>query len=228
MASRKLWLIGLVIFAVTTGCQPPKKKSTAIGRGRGRFSSGNLSAPGTTTSMGTDAGKLWGEVTSSNGDQAFDQELYYFTMPSLMNLGPDDQLGYVSAQSNQNTGVRFYGNAVTSGGSSAQRPFNRATMKIHIEVYDDRTGQQRADGSVRPPVVVEISPANTDTFVDAGGSLNNNQATLYWRDTYGSVYMQGQINGQYFQGSMSYSDSSGQQRTLGDFVVPTCGFFDCQ
>ncbi len=230
MASRKLWMVLILITAVTVACQPPRKKGTPINRGRGRISSGNLSAPGATGNAGTvDSGKLWGEVTSNSGDTAFRQELYYLTLPSLKDLGAEDQLGYVSSQSNQSTGVRFFGNAVTTGGSGTTRQFAPDSMKIHVEVYDDLTGQQRSDGSTRAPVVIEISSAHTDTFVSASGTLIGAQVNLYWEDTYGSIQMQGTINGSTFSGTMKYSDNSSgvSGHVLGNFSVPTCGFFQC-
>jgi hypothetical protein len=224
----------MAIVTLLTACQPPRRQRSPISGRTRATTSGNYSALNSSGSNGTQWNKTWGEITSNAGDQAFDSELYYFTQPSLQGLPSEDQLGFVSSRSGQTTGVRFYGNAVTTGAGGYTRSFDRNSMLIHIEVYDDRTGQQRSDGSARPPVVVEISP-EVEGFVDAGGTITGAQASLFFQDQYGSVRMQGTINGQVYSGTIGYCNGSAQicsnpnnVRTLGNFAVNACTFFQCQ
>ncbi len=224
-----------LITVVLAGCVPPKNQRSAIRVGRGRADvSGNFNASTSYGTNGTDWNKTWGEVTASSNGNTFAQELLNFTSPSLNNLPQDDQLGFVSGQSGQNTGVRFYGNAVTTGGTGgASRSFDQNSMTIHVEIYDDRAGQPRADGTTRPPVVIEISPDVTG-FVGAGGTLSGSQVNLYFQDQYGSIRMSGTINGQNFNGNFGYCtgdtsfcSNTNNTRMLGAFTVDACGFFQC-
>lgn len=233
MASRKIQISLLLLLAFTLGCQPARDDKSKIARGRlarGTVGS-NMSAPrsGTTGAGVNDPGynKLWGEVTSQAGDQAFDQELYLMDYAALSTLSPDDQLGYVSSQSGQTTGVRFWGNAQTANGSGVGA-FDRNSMILRLEIYDSHTGEVRSDGSVRSNIPIQIS-ADQPTFVDAGGTVQNGQVYMYFTDLYGSIYISGTMNGQTFSGVIGYASSGtgNQSRQLGQFSVATCGFFQC-
>jgi hypothetical protein len=220
------------------GCQPPpnRNSNSRIGRlARGNVGTSATGGPAPFNNPNAaQAGTQWGEITSSS-DQTFQQELYFFTMPMLASAGPEDQLGYVSSQHGQQTGVAFWGEASVFGSgtpgyasqmSSGQLDGSHA--RIHIEIYDDKTGQQRSDGSVRPQIVVHIG-YDQSGFVSAQGTVQNGQVNMVFTDSMGSVIMQGMLQGQYFTGTMAYTNSQtgGQQRTLGQFTVPACGFFVC-
>lgn len=236
MSSAKLFFAMLLgVALVTAGCQPKTSRAdrNRIGRtARGPVGTG---ANGQPTALQPSSGATqWGEILGQN-DQTFQNELYYFTAPMLANAGVEEQLGYVAAQRGQQTGVVFWGEAAMLGttqsayaGSMSYGQLDGRSARIHIEIYDDRAGQTRADGTVRPQTIVHIGP-DQDGFVSANGQVNGQQVQLTFTDQTGSVVMQGQITGQYFSGTIGYSNSytGGQTRQLGQFNVPACGFFKC-
>lgn len=236
MISRKLMFVMLLGFAVAAvGCQPkPNRDRSRIGRTArgpiGQTPNGNPAAFQPSTQ-----GTSWGEVTGIAGDRAFQDELFYFTAPMLNGAPQEDQLGYVASTSGQATGVVFWGEASVHGGANPMYGGNLTSgqldgqrARLHIEIYDDKTGLQRSDGSVRPQIVVHIG-ADQQGFVSAQGSIQGNQVNLIFTDQMGSVILQGSLMGQYFTGTMLYTNSQtgGQARQLGRFQVPACGFFIC-
>jgi hypothetical protein len=219
MAANKLAItVTLTTLALSLmGCQPAKSDKLSLGSGR--------LARTTSATAATPNGKAWGSITSQAGDQGFWQELYYLTYPALSGQSAEEQLGYVSAQDGQATGVRFWGNAnVTADGAS----LDSSSLSIRLEIYDDRTGTARADGTTRPDIPIQISP-DQPTYISSGGTISGGQAQIYFQDQFGTIIMQGQISGQQFSGSIFYSDDAtgGQTRQLGVFSVATCGFFVC-
>lgn len=219
----------MMVMIVTTGCPPKRQgKKERIGRTRDG-STGNFNAYDSSGSKGVSSDKVWGVIASNAGDSAFNQALYYFTLPSVRDLPAGEGLGYVSSQINDRTGVRFWGNAVTTGGTgSAVRTFDPNSMMIHVEIYDDRTGMATENGGQRAPIIVEISP-DTKGFIAAGGQISGSNVTLQFTDNIGTIYLDGDIQGQYFSGTISFSDGStgNQPQQLGQFEVQTCGFFHC-
>src|SRR6185312_7017767 len=137
---------------------------------------------------GAPSGKAWGSVTSQSGDQAFWQELYLLTYPALNNQSADEQLGYVSSQDGQATGVRFWGNAMVSQDGTS---IDSNSLMIRLEIYDDRTGTVRSDGTTRPDVPIQISP-DQPTYVSSGGTLGaGGQTQIYFQDQFGTIILQG-------------------------------------
>ncbi|NJL25987.1 MAG: hypothetical protein HC902_13020 [Calothrix sp. SM1_5_4] len=209
------------------GCQPNNnRKNRKIGRtARGQVAYVNgIPSPLSSNRAGT----KWGEVTGLSGDQAFRDELYYFTAPMMQGASAEDQLGYVSSQSAQRTGVAFWGEASIRG-SGGMGQLEGSTARLHIEIYDDKYGQKRPDGSTIEQVSIHIG-YDQEGFVGAQGTVQNGQANLTFTDSYGSIVLQGQVVGQTFAGTMYYSNdtTSGQMRALGRFSVEACGFFICQ
>lgn len=187
---------------------------------RSRIGRNKRGVPANANTSGT-VGTQWGSITGS-GDSAFQQELYVFTAPMLTNVGPDDQLGYVSSQASGGTGVMFWGAARMLGAGTGNGQLDPNSARIHIEIYDDRAA------SGRSPVVVHIGP-DQEGFLSAQGSMQNGQISLVFTDTSGSVIVQGALQGQYFAGQIGYTNTltGGQARVLGQFQVPACGFFAC-
>lgn len=236
MKSQLKLMIGLVLAMafVTAGCQQKSnKRESRIGRlARGQAGPmiNGMPSPLQPGSPNTQ----WGEIISNN-QAAFDQELSLFTSPMLGSLSQDEQLGRVSAQSGQRTGVVFWGEAPMRGmgmsgytGGMNNGTLDGSRARLHIEIYDDKTGAARADGSIRSQIIVHIG-YDQDGFVGAQGSVQGNQVNLMFRDETGTVTMRGSLNSQYFAGQIYYStaETFGQERQLGNFQVPACGFFVC-
>ena len=215
MYSRALWLGMALALVSSLGCQPPKNQANI---NSSRTARGGLTGRGAVLGYG----KSWGEITSDAGDQVFWQELNNLTSPALSGLSSDDQLGYVSSQSGQNTGVRFWGNARVFQNSQ----IDPSSLMIRLEIYDDRAGQIRSDGTSRPNIPIQIS-SDQPTYVTAGGSMQGGQVYLWFQDVYGTIMLSGYISGQTFSGQIGYQDSAtgNQPRTLGNFTVPASGFF---
>lgn len=218
----KAWIASLLIigFVGTVGCQPPPKNpdTRKIGRlGRGAINWVN----GQPQSMQAGTGVQWGQITSQNGDQAFQQALSFLTAPTLQGQ-PDLQLGYVSSQPNQQTGVYFWGQVFSAGGM-----IDSSRSRIHIEIWDSKAGQMGPDGNVIPPVVIHIGSDQTG-FVSVQGSVQGGAVQLVFTDETGSIYLNGNTMGQYLSGTIQFSNANGSGPIdLGQFNVPACGFLSC-
>jgi hypothetical protein len=242
MSPRKLftYFILTTLLAAAVACQQKNPKRTSIRSGRN--SRGDVNSPlepsGPKTTSGVNAcgsysvpGKVWGDVTSTAGDQAFMQEINYMMSGVFSQLPQEDQLGYVSSQANQSTGVRFWGN-VQSANASGQGAIDVKTAEIRIEIFDDRACQTRSDGTQRPMIPIHIS-ANQPGVKKIEGYItgtpnNGGSANLYFEDAYGAIILQGTFSGQYYTGTMSYTLAGySGSRTLGRFTVKTCNFFVC-
>lgn len=228
MTARQISILAFVAFvAILTGCQPPPSRKNELRIGRNaRGPTGPInSATGTATRYNSgNTSTTWGQLTSTMGDQGFDDQLYYFTLPMLNGLDASQQLGYVSASAGQSTFVSFWGEAsIYSNGSSGSGTLDGAHARIHIEIWDNKAVASGAN-----PVVVHIG-YDFPGFVSATGSVNGSQATLTFTDGYGSVALQGTLSNQMFSGTMYFSNSatSSQFYPLGNFQVSACGFFVC-
>lgn len=231
----KLFAGMTLLLAFLMGCQPAPKRDNH--RAIGRTAQGPInSANGQFSSFQSgQAQTSWGQITSQQGDQAFGNQLYYMTLPMLQEAGADQQLGYVSASANQNTNVVFWGEAYikSSGNSGVQNvsttngsgTIDSDKARIHIEIWDDK-----AVAGPSSPVVLHIG-YDFEGYGGATGGVQGNQANIVFTSLkYGSVSLQGTISGQYFSGQVLYSNASTGNKfyPLGDFKVPTCGFFACQ
>jgi hypothetical protein len=213
MVTRRLFIPLALSALLLAGCQQPKSSTTSsIGIGRlGAYGFNNGLRP-----LGQN--KLWGVITNQYGDQAFWQELYYFTYPQLSG-SPDGGVGFVSSSQGQSTGVFFTGNARAVGGSVCNTSYysysNLDSLSLEIDIYDDKVAQF---GPIAHP------------YTSGSGSIQAGYVTLNFQDSTSLVTMNGQIQGQMFYGQISYANqTTGQQaRYLGDFQVPTNGFFQCQ
>ncbi len=242
MSPRKLILLVTLLATVLVACQQKNPKRASLRTGRNLR--GDVNSPlepnrptGAPTSQAgacgsySVPGKQWGEVTNQSGDTVFMQEINFLMSPVLQQLPAEDQLGYVSSQSNQNTGVRFWGNAQSSN-SSGQGAIDPRSAEIRIEIFDDRACQTRSDGTQRPMIPIHISASQPDVrriegYIN-GNPNNGGSANLYFEDKYGAIILQGTFSGQYYTGTMSYTLTGySGSRTLGRFTVPICGFFRC-
>jgi hypothetical protein len=222
-----------MVVAATLGCQPKKeKKREPVGRGlRGAPAVDSMGRPipvqpnnGVNNRWGAQQTE-WGAITSTNGDQAFQQQVAGFVAPSINSIANpsiEETLGYVSGQSNQDTGIVFWG-IVQRGANGAIDP---SVSKIHIEVFDSNYGRAKADGSYVPQIIVHIGADQTG-FVSAQGWFNQSQAQLMFTDQHGSVSLRGQIQGGMFVGQVFYTNAftGGGEQLLGQFRVSAAGFF---
>lgn len=227
-------LIGVMLpLVISCGPQRPRKESL-----RGRTARGPVSY----TANGQPApynpnNALWGEIHSGNnfqyasmsGDQQFQEELRALLAPSLggssgyQNASYGDYLGYVSGQSNQSTGVFFWGYAAVNNNGQLEGK----SAQLHIEIYDDKVGQIGSNG--KPITQIVVDPRRSGCYSGAQGYVQGYNARLTFNDCYGSIVLDGGFQDQYFSGTVHYKNNQtgGQWRQLGQFIVPTCGFFRC-
>lgn len=223
-----------LMFAIVlvAGCQQKKNKKQSLREGRGQRGSTEMNTgPGSKQQSSMQCGsyyvqgKAWGEVTGHQGEQYFYQQVRTLTNPVLMSLPPEDQLGMVSGQSGQPTGVRFWGHAqILNGGGQGQIDPNSA--EIRVEIFDDRACQVKPDGSVRPVIPIHIGASQPD-FVSTSGYVQGANARITFQDIYGAIILDGQISSGVYSGYMSYTtyETGAQPRILGHFRVPVNGFF---
>lgn len=218
MKSRTLLVLLILALVAAVGCQPKNSKKARISRApRGDGPTAN--APGTAGAKTT-----WGEVTRGGFSQtSFWNQLYYFTYPQLSSAPEEDQLGYVSGESNQTaTGVRFWGHAKVAGNQ-----IDAETAELDIYIYDDRVGKPTSDGGTRPAIRIHMG-SHIQGFVGFTGTYGTT-TTLTFTDQLGSVRLSGQINGDYFEGDMSFTNlltGSSNFIPLGRFKVKKSGFFE--
>lgn len=106
------------------------------------------------------------------------------------------------------------------------------SSKIMIEINDNLVGTTE-DGQTLESIKVVLPLDSSQQSV-----VQNGQATLNFRDQYGSVTLQGSWDNQWFSGTASFRNFTVYQGapqgftpregTMGFFYVQTCGFFICQ
>ncbi len=79
---------------------------------------------------------------------------------------------------------------------------------------------------------IGFSSATNPSSNISGQIYNGGQARLVMADQYGAIVLQGQFNTSEYSGQVSYCNGQGcatgaSLRSLGQFRVPTCGFFHC-
>lgn len=212
----------MTLASLLAGCQVRKRKDAIRpGRTAGGPISKNHNQYGCLNPYIVN-GASWGEITQGFSSN-FQSAVYLLTLPHLDGLPVNEQLGNVSGVSGQSTGVRFWGQV---GFNGAQVQTNSS---LHIEVYDDRYCTPGPNGKSINQVVLHIGPA-MQGFQYAAGTVNNNMASLTFVSVYYSVTLYGYIQNQWFTGDIYFKNSytQGEDVYLGQFQVPTCGFFKCQ
>ena len=212
---------------IVAGCQQKNDKKQPLRTGRGLRGSTLVNATNAASAASQcgayiPAGKVYGEVTSIQGDQMFQQEVRLLTDPTLASLPADDQLGYVSGASGQYTGVRFWGSVgVLPGGQ-----INTANSEIRVEIYDDRACQPKADGTLRSVIPVHIGAGQPGSIATTG-MVQGGMARIIFADNIGQIVLEGQVSNGYFTGNMYYTTpaTGGQFRTLGRFSIMSQNFF---
>lgn len=208
---RRLVVLAVLSVLALTGCPPKKNAKEKLRTGRTAYSpTGGKQANGATASYTSPNPQTqWGQI------QADQMSVYYLTAFALANANQEDQLGQVS-------GVYFWGNvAMLANGQIDQQ-----RSRIHLEIFDNKTGGTRSDGSMIEQMFIHIGPEQ-EGFV---GIQRDNQGNIVFSSTYLSLMLAGQNYGGTYQGQVYfYNAYSGEQwNQLGTFSVQSNGFFTGQ
>jgi hypothetical protein len=188
MKSFKLFLQILMIAAVAasiTACSKKSSKSEVRARSATRTfgPNGNGSAPG---SQPTNPSSQWGEVINFNRN-------------ALAAFLRSENFGDVSAQSNGQTGIRFYGQIN-----------NQGVGQVNMFVFDSYALQGQG-------------PIELPTF-NCNGSAQGNQLTIQCSDGSGDMALVGyESQSGEFSGQVYYDGNN----VLGQFRISACGFLGC-
>jgi hypothetical protein len=100
-----------------------------------------------------------------------------------------------------------------------------STSEMAVYVIDDAAKREK-----QPVIIIGFMPGRNDSSV-SGEVLRGRYATIKFNDKYGGIILDGMFDRQNYQGTVSYTLNDGvdaQKRfPLGNFRVPTCGFFHC-
>jgi hypothetical protein len=209
-------LFGLA-FAVLTSCTPKKSDSTPANVARGARDG------------------VFNEQGAGGGDQSFLPRGGYQPKVGVISQNSNDLniavQGLVSATMDPanlgfvdpNDGVRFQG---LVDFNPANGSINFSNTKLLIEVWDEY-----AKDNSQNPYPVSFSSAQE------GYIRSNGEVSLLFKDSYGSISIQGVIgqnggqslfNAQVFYQNAKTVDGNGLgSGTLGTFTIPTCSFFAC-
>lgn len=244
-------LIFLSLALSLSGCGK-KKNSESIRSGRcarggcatdTNNGGGDTQNPGTnqnpaeTISGGTQS-TLWGQIHKGSYSQTqFYDGVKGFVSANINSYGEPSELGHVSGDIDQNTGVWFWGDVRTQSGyfnpnGSQSAQLDLTTAELRIVVWDSYAGQTDSAGQVITEYPVHIRGATR-------GWVSGNQVTVRFEDSYGWVELVGEYDANYYSGYVQYSNNtfwdggtrdgvSGARGVMGYFYVPTCGFFRCQ
>lgn len=175
-------------------------------------------------------GKVWGAMTKGNiSEYDFQRSVKAFVSSTI---DPQSFGDVSSSNTYSTTGIRFWGNIATV--TPVSRAGNNVTQitsysAFKISIWDQFAGKQDEFGQVVPEYGVFFQG-------NIWGNVYGNYAQIHMEDAYGSITITGQINGDTFNGSLSfennqYWDGAGPG-AAGDYVwafaIPTCSFFNCQ
>jgi hypothetical protein len=235
-----LGLIILVMSIMLTACGKKEKKEPISLRGaRGPVSdAGAVPTSGTGSTPGTyqpASGKTWGEITRGTfyTQNQFNDLVRYFTSATLNLYADPPEIGFVSGDSNQSTGIRFWGQVATTTAfnptASVSAQVSGASSELRIVIWDAYAGQTNAAGQTIPEYPVHIKG-------NATGTISGNHAIITFNQPgYGTITLDGTFDQNNFQGWARFANEifwdgqkPGAANYLGQFRVSTCGFFNCQ
>lgn len=142
-----------------------------------------------------------------------------------------DELGDVSGDIDQDTGVWIRGKAVLRNGSLNPNGSNNSQIEpgqtaLRMVIWDTYAGQTDAQGNTIPEYGVSFDSAES-------GYVNGNTAVIRFRDGKGWVELNGVFDSQWFYGEVKFDNAVGaynispKEGRIGYFFLPTCGFFRC-
>lgn len=233
----------LAVMMGLTACGKPKK-SERINSGRcsrgGCANGNNDGGKADTESTEPSSGEtLWGQIHKGNATQEqFYDGVEGLVSASINSFDDPSELGYVSGDMNDSTGIWFWGDVNTKGGAkfNANSPqniqLNLADAELRIVVWDEYAGKADKNGNVIPEYPIHIRGATR-------GSVNGNTVVIRFEDDYGYVELVGTYDKDTFSGTVDFKNTTfwdgelhggykGAAGRVGYFTVPTCGFFHCQ
>ncbi len=181
------------------------------------------------------AGQPFGAFVSGDGldDYTFDRYIHNFVSATMSS----DQLGTVSGQMNQTTGVRFWARVAPTAGAFNPNGMNSqiaaAGSELRIVIWDAYAGQYDINNELIPEYPVHVKGT-------AVGQINGTSFDVYFSQTYknfnnvdetGWFRFHGTFTPQWVQGRVEYvngySASNSQLLDMANIVIPTCSFFKC-
>lgn len=230
----KVMFITLLAIPLVACPQKEKKRgSIAARQARGQAelgrTPGNPGVPGVNTNdpnraYSPQGGRLWGAVY--HGNQLDNQTFNYWTHEFVAATMPREELGTVSGELNQSTGIRFWGYAEPNGAFNPSNTNQRLSIspsnaELRVVIWDSYAGQVDSTGELITEYPVHIRG-------QASGEIVGNKAWVRYQDSYGWVELNGSFDTQYFSGWMMFDNANGGSAgPLGFFFVPTCSFFRC-
>ena len=214
MKNIKSFILIAISAALLFGCAESSDQTSTVRKGnRGtRNDGGATSNPNSSTSW---SGVVYGSPQNSFQDATED------FVSSFMN---PNELGEVSGQFNQATGVRITAKLSSSG-------FNRTNFNglqvsggnLDILIFDSFAQSGQAD-----PIVVSTLSFNKVVAL-SGGALD-----FQFTDSYSTVTMWGNIQGEYFVGAIRFSNkthfnggSPASWSTWAGVQIPKCDLLNC-
>lgn len=181
----------------------------------------NTFNPGNTQ---TGQNRLWGAIFAGSllSMEDFDYNLHDF----VANIMSPTDLGYVSGNYTDSTGVRFWGYVEPSSGvlnpnGMSNVTINSTRAELRIVIWDSYAGQVDSSGELITEVPVHIRGG-------ASGSITGNYATIRFTDKLGFIELSGYFDTNYFHGTVWFDNTNGYANYMGEFAVATCAFFRCQ
>ncbi len=175
-------------------------------------------------------------IVIGSPQEAFTQAVRALVSSTL----PPDQLGFVSGQANQDTGIVFAGFIELEGGplsqaSGQQRAVVTGQSNLKISIWDSFAGQtyqdERGQTQYIPEYAIGFSSAQS-------GSVSGRNARITFADQYGSITLVGQFDGDdlcqsVFWGDLEFHNSthveglSPFRGVVGDFYIYAADLFRC-
>lgn len=230
-------LLTLMIFLM--GCAPSyNQKKARISRG-GTAQHNLVQTPPSQSPVNKDntgeAG-TWGEVVrATNWTQPqFENQVRVFLSNLKEADGSPIALGFISGDSGQSTGIRFWGSVGFAGGTfspngtGAPLQVTSQGSALRMSIIDSYVGQVNAEGETITEIPIYIAPG-VEGFVSVTGWVQGRQAEITYTDGFGKIILKGQFDNNWFQGAVMFQNNSpAVSGYLGLFTVRTCGFFKCQ
>ena len=193
------------------------------------------STPSDTTS--SNHNNPWGIVkcNSESEFQEFNKQVRQFISTKY---NPNKLPAIGCLKNHTNAGRVFFKGSVSFEGGAALNPSNpSSSLKVapqssYIEVHIDTATDEQRDKKIKPPV--QVSPVLLSASSPVAGEVSNGQAVLNFKDSSGEVRLEGEIQGERFEGRFIYKNyktwenpSEGFEGVLGTFAIRTCAFFKC-